>query len=74
MLQSRTHKREKVKTNSKPILQQYNRVYNRLKARERNGVITEAQWNEQVVHIQELKEAALKGKITDAELCAVPGP
>ena len=65
------HKREKVKTNSKPILQQYNRVYNRLKARKRNGLITEAQWNEQVAHIQELKEAALKGKITDAELTAL---
>ena len=65
------HKREKEKTNSKPILQQYNRVYNRLKGRKRNGVITEATWNEQVARIQDLKEKALAGEITDAELTAI---
>lgn len=64
------HKREKEKTNSKPILQQYDRVYNRLKGRKRSGSITEAQWNAQVAHIQDLKEAALKGEITDAQLTA----
>lgn len=64
------HKKEKEKTNSKPILQQYDRVYNRLKGRKRNGLITEAQWNKQVAHIQELKESALKGKLTDAQLTA----
>ena len=65
------HKREKEKTNSKPILQQYDRVYNRLKSRKRNGLIIESQWNKQVAHIQELKESALKGKLTDAQLTAL---
>jgi len=42
-----------------------------LKARKRNGLITEAQRNKQVAYIQDLKEAALKGKFTDAELTAL---
>lgn len=65
------HKREKEKTYSKPILQQYNRVYNRLKGRKRSGLITEDRWNKQVAHIQNLKESALRGEITDAQLTAI---
>lgn len=64
-------KREKEKTYSKPILQQYNRVYNRLKGRKRSGLITEDWWNKQVAYIQNLKESALRGEITDAQLTAI---
>lgn len=65
------HKKEKLKTRSKPTLREYSRVYNRLKARKRNGLITTEQWNEQVSYIQDLKEKALKGILSEAQLKAI---
>lgn len=62
------HKKEKAKSNSQPILKEYNRVYNRIKARKRNGVITGGEWNHLVGYIQDLKSDALLGKYTDEEL------
>ncbi len=62
------HKKEKAKSNSQPILKEYNRVYNRIKARKRNGIITPDEWNRLVGQIQDLKEAALSGKYSDEEL------
>ena len=62
------HKKEKLKSLNQPILQEYNRVYNRLKSRKNRGMITAEEWNLQVVHIQELKEAALLGEYSDEEL------
>lgn len=46
---------------------EYDKVYNRLKSRKRCGSITVEQWNQQVSYIQDLKEALLRGEITDAE-------
>lgn len=65
------HKKEKLKSLNQPILQEYNRVYNRLKSRKTRGMITAEEWNFQVVHIQELKDAALQGEYSDEELKAI---
>lgn len=62
------HRKEKAKSNSQPILKEYSRVYNRIKARKRKGKITVEEWNKQVAYIQEIKEAALRGKYTDEQV------
>ena len=62
------HRRETKKNGTDFIQHEYSRVYNRLKARKRNGRISEDEWNHAVAHAQELKERAKRGKIEDAEL------
>lgn len=62
------HRRETKKNGTDFIQREYYRVYNRLKARKRNGRISEDEWNQAVAHAQELKERAKRGGIEDAEL------
>ena len=53
--------------NSHPILKEYSRAYNRLKGRKSRGAISTDKWNRQVAMIQDWRDAALKGELSDAE-------
>lgn len=62
------HNKEQLK-NSKDFAQrEYSRVYNRLKARKRTGMITTDEWNRLVANAQELKDKAKRGDISETEL------
>ena len=61
------HRKEKRK-NQAPILKEYSRAYNRLKGRKRRGSISTGKWNQQVAMIQEWRDAAVRGEMSDAEL------
>lgn len=60
------HRKEKRK-NQAPILKEYSRAYNRLKGRKSRGAISTDKWNRQVAMIQDWRDAALKGELSDAE-------
>lgn len=61
------HRKEKEKNGSELAYTEYSKAYNRLKSRKRRGTITVVRWNQQVVYIQEVKEAFLRGEMDDAE-------
>lgn len=61
------HRKEKRK-NQAPILKEYSRAYNRLKGRKSRGSISTDKWNRQVAMIQDWRDAALRGEMSDAEL------
>ena len=61
------HRKEKRK-NQAPILKEYARAYNRLKGRKSRGSISTDKWNRQVAMIQDWRDAALRGEMSDAEL------
>lgn len=60
------HRKEKRK-NQAPILKEYSRAYNRLKGRKSRGSISADKWNRKVAMIQDLRDAALRGELSDAE-------
>ena len=60
------HRKEKRK-NQAPILKEYSRAYNRLKGRKSRGSISTDKWNRQVAMIQDWRDAALRGEMSDAE-------
>ena len=61
------HEREKEKQKKETAVREYNRTYNRLKARKRRGRITVDEWNRQVVQAQELKDAFTARQMTREE-------
>ena len=61
------HEREKEKQKRETAAREYNRIYNRLKARKRRGRITTDQWNRKVAQAQELKDTFSARKMTQAE-------
>lgn len=61
------HRKEKQK-NEEPIHKEYFKAYNRLKARKNRGSLRTEKWNQQVAMIQEWRDAAVRGEISDAEL------
>lgn len=61
------HRKEKQK-NESPIHKEYSKAYNRLKARKARGSITADEWNRQVAMIQDWRDAAVQGEISDVEL------
>ncbi len=61
------HRKEKEK-NEKPIHREYFKAYNRLKARKSRGSISTDEWNRQVAMIQDWRDAAVRGEMSDAEL------
>jgi len=61
------HRKEKEK-NEKPIHKEYFKAYNRLKARKSRGSISTDEWNRQVAMIQDWRDAAVRGEMSDAEL------
>lgn len=61
------HRKEKEK-NDKPIHKEYFKAYNRLKARKSRGSISTDKWNQQVSMIQDWRDAAVRGEMSDAEL------
>ena len=58
------HEREKEKQKTETAAREYNRTYNRLKARKRRGRITVDEWNRQVARAQELKDAFTARQMT----------
>lgn len=61
------HRKEKQK-NESPIHKEYFKAYNRLKGRKSQGSISTDKWNRQVAMIQDWRDAALRGEMSDAEL------
>ena len=61
------HRKEKQK-NEEPIHKEYFKAYNRLKARKNRGSLRTDKWNQQVAMIQEWRDAAVRGEMSDAEL------
>lgn len=60
------HRKEKQK-NESPIHKEYFKAYNRLKGRKSRGAINTDKWNRQVAIIQDWRDAALRGELSDAE-------
>lgn len=60
------HRKEQHK-NEQPIHKEYFKAYNRLKSRKNRGSISTDEWNRQVAMIQELRDAAVRGEISDEE-------
>lgn len=58
------HSKERRRSKDDPIIGEYKRVYNRLKTRKNRGQLSQDDWNCQVAEIQDLRDAALVGKIT----------
>ena len=61
------HRKEKQK-NEEPIHKEDFKAYNRLKARKNRGSLRTDKWNQQVAMIQEWRDAAVRGEMSDAEL------
>ena len=61
-------KAEKIKASQTPAQKEYDKAYNRLKARKQRGKISIDEWNAAVVQAQELKAQAERGKLSDEEL------
>ena len=55
------------KKKKETAVREYNRTYNRLKARKRRGRITVDEWNRQVAQAQELKDAFTARQMTKEE-------
>lgn len=60
------HRKEKYK-NELPIHKEYFKAYNRLKGRKNRGSISTDEWNQLVAMIQDWRDAALRGELSDAE-------
>ena len=60
------HRKEKYK-NEMPIHKEYSKAYNRLKGRKNRGSISTDEWNRLVATIQDWRDAALRGEMSDAE-------
>lgn len=60
------HRKEKYK-NEMPIHKEYSKAYNRLKGRKNRGSISTDEWNRLVAIIQDWRDAALRGELSDAE-------
>jgi hypothetical protein len=58
------------KLNRSPAQQEYDRTYNRLKARKQRGKISADEWNAAVAQAQKLLEQSDRGELTDGELKA----
>ena len=56
------------KENHTPAQKEYDRTYNRLKARKQRGKISVDEWNAAVAKAQELLALSEQGKLTDDEL------
>ena len=61
------HEREKEKRKTETAVQEYSRIYNRLKARKRRGQITVDVWNRKVAQAQALKDAFTARQLTREE-------
>ena len=61
------HAREKEKQRTETAAREYNRIYNRLKARKRRGRLSTDVWNQQVAQAQVLKDTFAAGMITREE-------
>ena len=63
------HRKEALgKANRTPARKEYDRTYNRLKARKQRGKISVDEWNAAVAKAQELLERSKRGELTDEEL------
>ena len=63
------HRKEALgKANRTPARKEYDRTYNRLKARKQRGKISVDEWNAAVAKAQELLERSERGELTDEEL------
>ncbi|MCI9241251.1 DUF6076 domain-containing protein [Oscillibacter sp.] len=63
------HRKEALgKANRTPARKEYDRTYNRLKARKQRGKISVDEWNAAVTKAQELLERSERGELTDEEL------
>ncbi len=51
-----------------PIHKEYFKAYNRLKARKNRGSLRIDKWDQQVAMIQDWRDAAVRGEMSDAEL------
>lgn len=56
------------KENHTPAQKEYDRTYNRLKARKRRGKISKGEWNTAVAKAQDLLERSGRGELSDEEL------
>ena len=56
------------KANHTPAQKEYDKTYNRLKARKQRGKISKDEWNTAVAKAQELLERSGRGELTDEEL------
>lgn len=56
------------KENHSPAQKEYDRTYNRLKARKRRGKISKGEWNTAVAMAQDLLERSGRGELSDEEL------
>ena len=61
------HAREKEKQRTETAAREYNRIYNRLKARKRRGRLSTDEWNRKVAQAQALKDTFAVGMITREE-------
>lgn len=50
-----------------PIHKEYSKAYDRLKGRKDRGSISTDEWDRLVAMIQDWRDAALKGELSDAE-------
>lgn len=63
------HRKEALgKANRTPARKEYDRAYNRLKARKQRGKISVDEWNAAVAEAQELLDRSERGELTDEEL------
>ena len=63
------HRKESTgKENRTPAQKEYDRTYNRLKARKQRGKISTDEWNAAVANAQELVAQSERGELTDEEL------
>lgn len=62
------HKKEASKEGKPPYILEYNKVYNRLKQRKRNGKISADEWNALVARAQDIRDKAAQGKLSDDEV------
>jgi hypothetical protein len=56
------------KTNRTPAQREYDKAYNRLKARKQRGKISAEEWNAAVARAQDLAEQSSRGELTDQDL------
>ena len=56
------------KENHTPTQKEYDKTYNRLKARKQRGKISEDEWNAAVAKAQELVAQSGRGELSDDEL------
>ena len=56
------------KENHTPAQKEYDKTYNRLKARKRRGKISKGEWNTAVAKAQDLLERSGRGELSDEEL------